>query len=92
MPDREYGDHGDSMEECAAANSDKNDPHAYCAQVYENIHGHYPHEKGPADAYDDPKAYLEDAVEAMKAAGVRPTEDRISDLRERERSIARGGP
>lgn len=83
MPFADYQD----MAECKRANSDKRDPGAYCAEIHKQVHGHYPNQKSAEDVYDDPDVYVETALEAMKATGGEPTEDRLAEVRRTERKL-----
>jgi len=88
MPFADY----DSMSDCKRAHSDKEDPGAYCAQIYKNVTGDWPGQSEAADFYDDPSLFVKHALESLKETGQDPTEDKLSEMRRTEQQLLEAGP
>lgn len=76
MPFADYED----FDACTAANSDKEDPEAYCAQIHYNATGEWPGQKSAGDFYDDPDLYAKHAAEAMEEMGIEPTDEKLTEV------------
>ena len=76
MPFGEYED----FDECVRDNQDKRDPEAWCSETHYQITGSYPGQKSAEQIHNDAELYVEYALEAMKAAGKNPTEERMAEI------------
>jgi hypothetical protein len=76
MPLDEYED----FDGCVRDNQDKRDAEAWCAEAHYQAHGEYPGRKSAEQVHSDPELYVEYALEAMKAAGKNPTEERMHEI------------
>lgn len=74
MPFADY----DSFQECRDANSDKDDPGAYCAAVHHQATGEWP----SAKEYDSREAHLEACLTAAERLQLAPDEDLVESIRE----------
>lgn len=83
MPFADY----ESFDACERANSDKDDPGAYCATIHHEATGEWPGQSEAADFYDDPAVYAKHAMEAMEELGVEPTMEKMQAVEDTATSL-----